>query len=78
MESLIKVEPPGPKALAILKRDADIISQSMELEYPLVLQQAQGLNLWDVDGNRCLDFTAGIAVMAAGWNHPRFVHAIQE
>jgi len=78
MEPLIKVAPPRPKARAILKRDAEIISQSMMREYPLVLQKARGINIWDVDGNRYLDFTAGIAVMAVGWNHPRVVRAIQE
>ncbi len=78
MEPLIKVAPPGPKARVILRKDADVISQSMVREYPLVLQKAQGLNLWDVDDNRYLDFTAGVAVMAVGWNHPRVVHAIQE
>ena len=78
MEPLIKITPPGPKARAILKRDAEIISQSMVREYPLVLQKARGINIWDVDGNRYLDFTAGIAVMAVGWNHPRVVRAIQE
>jgi 4-aminobutyrate aminotransferase len=78
MEPLIKVTPPGPKALTILKRDAELISQSMVREYPLVLQKAHGLNVWDVDDNRYLDFTAGIAVMAVGWNYPRVVRAIQE
>jgi len=78
MEPLMKVSPPGPKARTILKRDAAIISQSMVREYPLVLQKAHGINIWDVDGNRYLDFTAGIAVMAVGWNHPRVVRAIQE
>ncbi len=78
MKPQIQVEPPGPKALAVLQRDAEVISQSMVREYPLVLQRASGVNLWDVDGNRYLDFTAGIAVMNAGWNHPKVVFAVQE
>jgi 4-aminobutyrate aminotransferase len=78
MEPLIRVEPPGPKALDILHRDEKVISQSMVREYPLVLQKASGMNLWDVDGNRYLDFTAGIAVMNVGWNHPKVVSAVQE
>ena len=32
----------------------------------------------DVDGNRFLDFNAGIAVVATGHAHPRVVAAIQE
>ncbi|MDD1675196.1 MAG: aminotransferase class III-fold pyridoxal phosphate-dependent enzyme [Methanomicrobiales archaeon] len=63
MEPLIAVTPPGPRAREILQRDATVISQSMAREYRLVIQRAQGMNIWDVDGNRYLDFSAGIAVM---------------
>jgi len=78
MEPLIKIRPPGPNAVAILKRDATVISQSMARQYPLVLQEAQDVNVWDVDGNRYLDFTAGFAVMNVGWNHPEVVHAVEQ
>jgi 4-aminobutyrate aminotransferase len=37
-----------------------------------------GTEVWDVDGNRFLDFAAGIAVVATGHSHPRVVKAIQE
>lgn len=76
MQPLVKVRPPGPKARSILARDSHVISQSMVREYPLVLERAEGMNLWDVDGNRYLDFSAGISVMNAGWNHPEVVKAI--
>jgi 4-aminobutyrate aminotransferase len=49
----------------------------MVREYPLVLERAKGMNLWDVDGNRYLDFSAGIAVMNLGWNHPAVVRAVR-
>ncbi len=76
MEPLITTKPPGPSAVAVLKRDAEVISQSMARHYPLVLERAQDVNLWDVDGNRYLDLTAGFAVMNVGWNHPKVVSAI--
>ncbi|MDD1679616.1 MAG: acetyl ornithine aminotransferase family protein [Methanomicrobiales archaeon] len=78
MEPLVTVRPPGPRAQEILQRDAAVVSQSMVREYPLVIQRARGMNIWDVDGNRYLDFTAGIAVMNLGWNHPRIVEAVVE
>ncbi|HYA33914.1 MAG TPA: acetyl ornithine aminotransferase family protein [Candidatus Bathyarchaeia archaeon] len=78
MEPLIKTKPPGPEAVAVLERDARVISQSMARQYPLVLKRAEGVNLWDVDGNRYLDFTAGFAVMNIGWSHPKVVSAIQQ
>lgn len=78
MDPLIRIRPPGPQAQAILRRDAGVISQSMVREYPLVVDRAEGMNLWDVDGNRYLDFSAGIAVMNIGWNHPDVVQAVTE
>lgn len=78
MEPQISVTPPGPKSLGILDRDSRVVSQSMEREFPFVLERASGVNLWDVDGNRYLDFTAGIAVMNVGWNHPKVISAIEK
>ena len=77
MDPEIKVKPPGPRALEILGRDIKVISQSMVRDYPLVIDRASGLNIWDVDGNRYLDFSAGIAVMNLGWNHPKVTEAIR-
>jgi 4-aminobutyrate aminotransferase len=78
MEPLIRAGPPGERGREILRRDAGVISPSAAREYPLVLERAAGMNLWDIDGNRYLDFTAGIAVMNMGWNPPEVVAAIRE
>jgi len=78
MKPLITTGLPGPKAQAILRRDAGVVSQSMVRDYPLVVDRAEGMNLWDVDGNRYLDFSAGIAVMNTGWNHPDVVQAVTD
>ena len=78
MDPLITTGLPGPKAQAILRRDAGVVSQSMVRDYPLVVDRAEGMNLWDVDGNRYLDFSAGIAVMNTGWNHPDIVQAVTD
>jgi 4-aminobutyrate aminotransferase len=78
MEPLIRAGPPGERGREILRRDAGVISPSAAREYPLVLERGAGMNLWDIDGNRYLDFTAGIAVMNMGWNPPEVVAAIRE
>ena len=78
MEPLIRAGPPGERGREILRRDAGVISPSAAREYPLVLERGAGMNLWDVDGNRYLDFTAGIAVMNMGWNPPEVVAAVRE
>ena len=69
---------PGPRAQAIIERDARVVSPSYTRGYPLVAECAEGAIVQDVDGNRFLDFNAGIAVVAAGHCHPRVVAAIQQ
>jgi 4-aminobutyrate aminotransferase len=44
--------------------------------YPLVVKRGSGITIEDVDGNRFLDFNAGIAVNAAGHAHPHVTAAI--
>ena len=69
---------PGPKAKAIIDRDQQVISPSYTRSYPLVAERGQGAMVEDPDGNRFLDFAAGIAVVATGHCHPQVVKAIQE
>jgi 4-aminobutyrate aminotransferase len=68
---------PGPRAQAIIERDRQVVSPSYTRCYPLVAKQGEGAIVEDVDGNRFLDFNAGIAVVATGHCHPRVVEAIQ-
>ena len=67
---LLRTELPGPVARAIIARDEAVTSPSLTRVYPLVVQRGRGCVLEDVDGNRFLDFNAGIAVVAAGHAHP--------
>jgi 4-aminobutyrate aminotransferase len=69
---------PGPKARALIKRDSAVISPSYPRSYPFVMDHGKGCEVWDVDGNRFLDFMAGIAVLSTGHAHPKVVKAIQE
>jgi 4-aminobutyrate aminotransferase len=43
-----------------------------------VVDRGEGAMVQDVDGNRFLDFNAGIAVVATGHCHPRVVKAVQQ
>lgn len=69
---------PGPKARALVERDELVISPSYPRDYPFVMDKGRGVEVWDVDGNRFLDFAAGIAVVSTGHSHPRVVKAIQD
>jgi 4-aminobutyrate aminotransferase len=70
--------PPGPRARAIIEKDERFSSTSYIKEYPLVVAHGRGAMIEDVDGNRFLDFMAGIAVAATGHAHPAVVAAIRE
>lgn len=74
----IKTPLPGPKAQALLNRDAQVVSPSYPRDYPFVMSHGKGAQVWDVDGNRFLDFAAGIAVCSTGHSHPAVVTAIKE
>src|SRR6476646_2971086 len=68
---------PGPRAREVIARDSRVLSPSYTRGYPFVMARGEGAIVEDVDGNRFLDFNAGIAVVAAGHTHPRIVEAVQ-
>jgi 4-aminobutyrate aminotransferase len=74
----IVVPPPGPKARAIVAQQDRWASTSYQKEYPLAIARGAGAMVEDVDGNRYLDFMAGIAVNATGYAHPQVTEAVQE
>jgi 4-aminobutyrate aminotransferase len=74
----IRTELPGPKARAMIERDAAVVSPSYPRDYPFAMSHGKGAEIWDVDGNRFLDFAAGIAVCSTGHSHPQVVQAIKD
>lgn len=68
----------GPIGQALIKRDVLSLSPSYTREYALVVDRAEGSELWDMDGRRYIDFMAGIAVMNVGHRHPAVVEAVQK
>src|SRR5882762_2033104 len=68
---------PCPRARQIIERDVKVLSPSYTRSYPLVASRGEGAIVEDVDGNRFLDFNAGIAVVSTGHCHPKVVKAIQ-
>ena len=74
----LRTELPGPRARSVIARDQRVVSPSYTRSYPLVAEKGEGAMVEDVDGNRFLDFNAGIAVVATGHCHPRVVQAVQE
>jgi len=75
---MTKLNLPGPKAKELIARDHRVISPSYPRGYPFVMDHGKGSEVWDVDGNRFLDFMGGIAVVSTGYSHPKVVKAIQD
>ncbi len=69
---------PGPKGRAIIAKDKQYSSPSYIKEYPLVIAGGKGAMIEDADGNRFLDWMAGIAVSSTGYGHPQVTAAIRE
>jgi 4-aminobutyrate aminotransferase len=68
---------PGPKASALIARDREVVAHSYVRDYPFAISHGRGAEVWDVDGNRFIDFASGIAVCSTGHCHPAVVAAIK-
>ena len=53
------------------------LSPLLKQATPVTIDHALGSEIFDVDGNRHLDFTAGIGVVSTGHCHPKVVAAAQ-
>jgi 4-aminobutyrate aminotransferase len=76
--SQISMKLPGPKAQALLARDRQVTTPSYPRDYPFAIAKGRGVEVWDVDGNRFLDFMSGIGVASTGHAHPQVVQAIKD
>ncbi|HVS15427.1 MAG TPA: aspartate aminotransferase family protein [Thermoanaerobaculia bacterium] len=78
----MRCRPPGPRtrelATEISRYEAPGINTLVAGDTRLMLAEALGANLLDVDGNRYVDLTAGFGVAAVGHRHPRVLAAIAD
>jgi 4-aminobutyrate aminotransferase/(S)-3-amino-2-methylpropionate transaminase len=71
---------PGPRSRALAERLAAVESHNVTClsPPPIFWERASGVNVWDADGNRYVDLTAGFGVASVGHGHPRVVAAVQQ
>jgi 4-aminobutyrate aminotransferase / (S)-3-amino-2-methylpropionate transaminase / 5-aminovalerate transaminase len=72
----LKTEIPGPRARAILEREARAVARPLIVHGPVIAAEARGATITDVDGNTFIDFVGGVGVANVGHNHPRVVEAV--
>lgn len=46
--------------------------------FPVYAQRAENSEIWDIDGNRYIDFAGGIAVLNTGHRHPKVMAAVRD
>jgi 4-aminobutyrate aminotransferase/(S)-3-amino-2-methylpropionate transaminase len=63
---------------ALAKRRATAVAAAAYSIHPFYPQRAAGSYLWDADGKRYLDWSAGIAVMNVGHSHPKVLEAVRK
>jgi 4-aminobutyrate aminotransferase/(S)-3-amino-2-methylpropionate transaminase len=74
----IRTELPGPRSRAILERKERVIAGPLSIYLPIVIDEAHGATVTDVDGNTFIDFTGGVGCLNVGHSHPAVVAAAQE
>lgn len=63
---------------ALLERRLKVLPKGLGIAFPIFAQKAKNSELWDVDGNRYIDFVAGIGVLNTGHTHPKITAAVSE
>lgn len=67
----------GPISKQLLARRAAAVPRGVVTSCPQFIARARGAEIWDVDGQRLIDFAGGIAVLNVGHCHPRVVAAVR-
>jgi 4-aminobutyrate aminotransferase/(S)-3-amino-2-methylpropionate transaminase len=60
------------------ERKNQVFARGMGNMLPVYIEKARNAELWDTEGNRYLDFGAGIAVVNTGHSHPEVVAAVSQ
>src|SRR5438067_7429678 len=74
----LRTEIPGPRSREILERKERVVAEPLSVFLPVVIEEARGATLTDVDGNTFIDFTGGVGCLNVGHSHPQVVAAAQE
>src|SRR6266487_4778618 len=74
----LRTEIPGPRSREILERKERVVADPLSVFLPVVVEEAQGATLTDVDGNTFIDFTGGVGCLNVGHANPRVIEAVQK
>lgn len=60
------------------QRKLNVFARGQGNMYPVYVEKAINAEVWDVEGNKYIDFGTGIAVCNTGHSHPKVVQAVKE
>jgi 4-aminobutyrate aminotransferase/(S)-3-amino-2-methylpropionate transaminase len=63
---------------AWVKRRAAAVSRGISPGAPVIAAKAENAEIWDIEGNRYIDFGGGIAVVNTGHRHPLVMKRVYE
>lgn len=66
------------KNQALAARRSDAISRGVGVMTAIYADRAENAEIWDIEGNRYIDFAAGIAVVNTGHRHPKVMAAVKD
>ena len=62
----------------LMQRRLNAVPRGVATAAPVFIERAENAEMWDVDGNRYIDFASGIAVLNTGHCHPKIIGAAHE
>src|SRR6267378_8642830 len=78
MAIVVKTKIPGPRSQALMAERQAAVARGPFHVTPIFIARAEGAVMEDVDGNRLIDFAAGIGVVNIGHCQSAVVSAIRE
>ncbi|MFA5405486.1 MAG: aspartate aminotransferase family protein [Ignavibacteria bacterium] len=81
MYSKIQTKIPGPISQKYYEMEEKYISpgiQTIATSSKIVIEKGEGCIIEDADGNKFIDFFAGVGVASIGYNHPKYVKMMSE
>jgi 4-aminobutyrate aminotransferase-like enzyme len=76
----IRSPPPGPRSRELLSEQGRLETDAIVYPkyFPIAVASAQGATIEDVDGNRFIDWVAGVSVLNLGHRHPALAAALAD
>ncbi|WP_199507292.1 MULTISPECIES: 4-aminobutyrate--2-oxoglutarate transaminase [unclassified Psychrobacter] len=63
---------------SLLERRLAVLPKGLGVAFPIFAERAKNAELWDVEGQRYIDFIGGISVLNTGHSHPKITQRVHE